>query len=328
MATHAGEVVQLEAAHTSLGLMRLLRPAPASAFAAGGPDNRAWACSLLTLAQLAAQWAFHEFIYRGDAEEGVIAGNAISLRILIEEMLPALSHVASLTQPASDFGAQAEGGMSSIGGGVASLPASLGIASATGNQDPDQGDARKPAPNSSGSNSSCDPWNSTLLYPADSTLHLLMAACHLVATSVHLACKSPNHYTVLAGGLQFMGSDTLHLAEDSSNGIVAALDAVLSLAHALVIKGAWWQEAKAHYPLLLIEALHAVAKVVEHSGYGSHLLHSQYWVGGNEAELRAQACYACWLSHGSERVVVSAWHLPAEPAVGVPCCNRAGVLPV
>jgi hypothetical protein len=221
---------------------------------------------LLTLAQLAARWAASEVLYNEDAEREEVAGNVISLRILIEEMLPVLSHVASLMTPASHTSVAAEGSRSSSAGTVGSLACSRGVATTTGNQDfywePQQ--ARLPRPAASGSNDTCNPCHSHALYLADSTLQLLMAAAYLTETSVRLASKRPIHYTVLARGLRYMGSDTWHLADDSSDGIVAALDAVLSLAHALVMKGAWWQEAKAHYPLLLIEALLTVAQVDQH----------------------------------------------------------------
>jgi hypothetical protein len=274
MASDSGEEERFDIALASLGLLRLLRPFPASAFTARGPSNRAWACSLLTLAQLAALWATDETLACSEAEEEVIAGNVISLRILIEEMLPVLSHVASLTNPATDTGASAEDGRSSIGGTAGSLTGSLGFERATGSQDSQQGNL----PKSSGHNGVCDPWDRNCLLPADSTLHLLMAAGHLIATSVRLA-EIPNHYTVLAGGLQYIGSDTWTLADDSSDGIVAALDAVLSLTHALVMKGAWWREAKAHYPLLLVETLHTIAKVVPSSCQRCHLLYWQHTSG-------------------------------------------------
>jgi hypothetical protein len=255
MATHSGVEEELQVADTLLGLVCLLRPAPASAFTAGAPGNRAWACSLRTLAQLAALWAACEALDQSDAEEEVVAGNAISLRILIEEMLPVLSHVASLTQPASHT---AEKGMSS----VKSAAASLAVPTTCG-QDPKLGGLPSPATSGNSSDPLSGTWDSGSLYPVDSTLQLLMAAADLTAASARLAFRSPSHYTVLAGGLQHIGSDRLTLTYHISDGIIAALDAVLSLARALVTKGAWWQEAKAHHPLLLIEALHTVAKVVQ-----------------------------------------------------------------
>jgi hypothetical protein len=42
---------------------------------------------------------------------------------------------------------------------------------------------------------------------------------------------------------------------------VAAVSALLSLAHTLTNGSPWWQEAKATYPLLLIETLYNVAVV-------------------------------------------------------------------
>jgi hypothetical protein len=251
MATRPGVEEPKDIASTSLRLVRLLCPAPASSFTAGGPGIRAWSCSLLTVAQLAAQWADQEVVLCSSAEEKVILGNVISLRILIEQMQPVLCHVASLTRPVSHISAAAEDGVSS-----------LGSASATGRQDPQQGNLLNPATSSVGSSGICEPRDCSSLYPADSTLQLLTAAGALAASAVRLASRNPVHYTVLAGGLQYIGRDTLRLTDGSSDDMLAALDAVLSLAHTLVVvKGTWWQKAKAHHPLLLVETLHMLAKV-------------------------------------------------------------------
>jgi hypothetical protein len=205
-------------------------------------------------------------------EEGVVAGNTISLRILMEEMLPVLTHVASLIQPPLPTGPSAEGSTSSVGDVAGSVTDSLGVASATSKQVPQQGDAPKPATSRVGSYDTCGPRNSQSLYPADSTLQLLIAAGFLLASTMLQANVSEIHYTVLAGGLQYIGSNTSTLPDNSSNAIAAALDAVLSLTHALVMKGAWWQEAKAHHPLLLVDTLRSIAKVVKQCGQGCHLL--------------------------------------------------------
>jgi hypothetical protein len=253
---------------------------------------------LLALAQLAAHWASIEILACSEAEEGVIAGNVISLRILTEEMLPVLSHAASLTAPASDTSTLAEGSTSSVGDAASSLTDSLGLASATVKQDPEQGDSHTPGTSRVGSD---DIGGRAPLFPADSTLQLLMAAGHLLAYTTLKASESDIHYTVLAGGLQYIGSNTLTLPANSSNAIAAALDAVLSLTRTLVTKGAWWQEAKAHHPLLLVETLSILAKVSQTMQAGVSRTHqmtvSIALAAVGDAQLKAQvsvvlAC--CW----------------------------------
>jgi hypothetical protein len=55
----------------------------------------------------------------------------------------------------------------------------------------------------------------------------------------------------------------------------AALDALLTLVHCLVVKGAWWQQAVEHRPLLLLQVLLTVSDVSsgnEGAGYVSRIL--------------------------------------------------------
>jgi hypothetical protein len=43
--------------------------------------------------------------------------------------------------------------------------------------------------------------------------------------------------------------------------LVPAFEALVSMAHLLARDGTWWQEARARYPLLLIEALYQTGQV-------------------------------------------------------------------
>jgi hypothetical protein len=104
------------------------------------------------------------------------------------------------------------------------------------------------------------------------------------------------HYTVLAGGLQYLGSNTLRLSEGGSDDIVAALDAVLSLARELVMKGAWWQEAKAHHPVLLIETLYMVTKVRQPAIQENSPLHKRWPDLQGLLDQNAQLKYSCTTS--------------------------------
>jgi hypothetical protein len=40
-----------------------------------------------------------------------------------------------------------------------------------------------------------------------------------------------------------------------------ALDILLALVHCLVVRGAWWQQAVSHHPLLLLQVLMTAADV-------------------------------------------------------------------
>jgi hypothetical protein len=112
--------------------------------------------------------------------------------------------------------------------------------------------------------------------PADTGLLLLGAAleslelCMVAANSTHTGCE-----IVCKGLQQYFGSSNASEGQQQggqpmtteagllrdNNDLVQALRAVLSVSHALLSGGLWWQEAKAHCPLLLIERLHNLSRV-------------------------------------------------------------------
>jgi hypothetical protein len=89
----------------------------------------------------------------------------------------------------------------------------------------------------------------------ESTLLLLGASAHLLRHCVSFAIGSKDFYRSLSR------STAPATRTPRQDDLVAALDAVLALAAHLISDGPWWQQAKAHYPLLLIETLSATAKV-------------------------------------------------------------------
>jgi hypothetical protein len=89
----------------------------------------------------------------------------------------------------------------------------------------------------------------------ESILLLLGASANLLCHSVSLAIGNKGAYSTL--------SRSPHPAAPipPQDDLVAALSAVLVLATHLISGGPWWQEAKAHHPLVLIETLSLTAKV-------------------------------------------------------------------
>jgi hypothetical protein len=90
---------------------------------------------------------------------------------------------------------------------------------------------------------------------------LLMAASLALRNHVALESSSGPEPAVLAEGSQHTDSRQPQSSQGGRVDSVAALDSILSLLAALVTGGPWWQEAKAHHALLLLETLSMVHKV-------------------------------------------------------------------
>jgi hypothetical protein len=91
--------------------------------------------------------------------------------------------------------------------------------------------------------------------PVENILLLLGASANLLRLCVLLAVDNEAAYSILSSSLQ----PATHIGPQDD--LVAALGAVLALASDLVSGGPWWQQAKAHHPLALIEALHNTSVV-------------------------------------------------------------------
>jgi hypothetical protein len=92
--------------------------------------------------------------------------------------------------------------------------------------------------------------------PVESTLLLFGASiCQPARPLCSTGCCQKDTYSTL--------SRSLHPATPATpqDDLVAALDAVLALASDLVSSGPSWQQAKAHHPLALIDALYDTSLV-------------------------------------------------------------------
>jgi hypothetical protein len=91
---------------------------------------------------------------------------------------------------------------------------------------------------------------------------MLSAAVLLVMNCMRMIMMSPDHYPVLAKGLQRTSSnDAVEAQDEGRDDVLAALDATLLLTTSLVTEGPWWKEARAHHPILLIDALASIVLV-------------------------------------------------------------------
>jgi hypothetical protein len=183
-------------------------------------------------------------------QQEALAGDVLGLRVLLDEVLPVLTHAASLlcSSTSSASGPQDTSGQPALMQENAAQPAgapdahtvSLSNTSSLQISDPctsSHAAARDPA------------------MPVESILLLLGASAQLLRHCVSLAIANNDAYSTL--------SRSLHPVTPTSpqDDLVAALDAVLALAAYLISYGSCWQQAKAHRLLLLIETLSETAKV-------------------------------------------------------------------
>jgi hypothetical protein len=225
----------------------LLQWQPPSDFMTGAPGTRAMVAALA----LQAAWLWRDLGVKNDQGELANADKEACM-VLLHQMQPMLKHVAASTKVAS---------ISSASSDAAPATASTLV--------PQQ-------VHPSQQQLSCPP-DAPPRPPADSALMLLMAAARTLAVAVSLGCMG-QHCTccgrweagsgtsipipakghtgsrsgrVRASGLQELGD------------VMSGLECLLSLASDLTLQGpgSWWEEAKQHHPLLLIQALMATAKV-------------------------------------------------------------------
>jgi hypothetical protein len=155
---------------------------------------------------------------------------------LLIEMLPMLRHVAFLQQHMLMLDA--------ITSSFAASATSEGSLAATSNTQ---------------SELCSSDWMAGEQAPADSVLLLLAASVQSLSRYMSLVNPQSSNN----------GSDPTPGLIATSN-LVHALEATLSLAHALVNNGSWWEEARANHPLLLARTLHAVATVRKHHVFAFH----------------------------------------------------------
>jgi hypothetical protein len=265
-------------AKASLHLMRALRPSSPQAFAAAAPEGKGWVLCVSNL----TDWMFKNYIGGVVTEDDIgDGGDALAARVLFDQLMPVLSYVASVAEGRglhpSPESADWSSASSAASGGL------HGTSSASGGRDAPSATAQPRL--SAGSQAA----TSTLGFPADIALLLLASAAQLVTAGIGLAAAEDFACAMMCRGnwddllsydpdlLDFdsaEGSDGGGSASTSSDGASSAaktagsgndlevsLDAVLALAHALVSKGAWWQEAKEQHPVLLVEALYKTVEV-------------------------------------------------------------------
>jgi hypothetical protein len=180
------------------------------------------------------------------SQQPALAGDVLGLRVLLDEVLPVLTHAALHVGHHTSC---AQGPQ-----GASGQPATLQDSTAQPAGAPENVSNTSPSQISDPCNSSHAAPRFPAL-PADSILLLLGASATLLRHSTLTAIGSKDAYSTLSRGLNPVAIDS---AQDD---LVAALGAVLALATDLVSDGPWWQQAKADHPALLIETLSMTAKV-------------------------------------------------------------------
>jgi hypothetical protein len=180
------------------------------------------------------------------ADQGHERGCASICRVLLDEVLPVLTYAASHeclvkrdSQETHDTLTQhalSQASTTQPGAALTTVPPAASDASG------------------SGLTLSVPP-NVLHTLPVESTLLLLGAAAQLLRLCLPLAVSNKDAYSTLR--------KSPHLATHTppTDDLVAALGAVLALAYDLVSGGPWWQQAKAHHSLALIDALYDTSVV-------------------------------------------------------------------
>jgi hypothetical protein len=214
----------------TMELLQFLRPPSMLEFAAGGHYSQGWATCFANVGDLmlAIPWAPNGCLRIRDAEEPT------AFRALLAPTLPLLAHTAAKFEILHQQTAQS-----------GSSPAAAPAASSPG------------------------------VVPADSALLLLMGASAVVERCVAVGLLSAAGCNTISGRPAARGQPSSCASQPCSRGastagnqggssgddLVAAFKSLLSLARLLVSDGPWWEEARAKYPLLLIEALFKVGAV-------------------------------------------------------------------
>jgi hypothetical protein len=210
------EEVDMLIAQAQLFLLQLLRPTAYSASTLSSRQGRAWVLCLSNIAH-----RLDALLGEEEAEQSSPLWNGVGLRVLLEQILPALQHAAA-------SGHRSTPDHSPASGGDRAAKADY-----------------HPAPQA---------YSRLLLLGAAAQV---LNACTSAASTSHAACM------ILSKGWTQQGppAGSAALLDDGDGDHVTGLKAAYALAAELVSGGAWWQEAKAHYPLLLIDTLNVVIQV-------------------------------------------------------------------
>jgi hypothetical protein len=169
-------------------------------------------------------------------------GGVLGLRVLLDEVLPVLTHTASYLYHHTSCGKRTKE--------TSGQPAPLQDSTA---QPAGAPDALTESHSSTSSSQISNPCTSSCAapkvppMPVESIILLLGPSAQLLHHSISLAVGNKDAYSTLSGSLHPANS-TCNFPQDD---LVAALDAVLTLATHLISDGPWWQQAKAHHPVLL-----------------------------------------------------------------------------
>jgi hypothetical protein len=224
-------------------LLQYLRPPSVLDFSAGGHYSQGWATCFANMGDvmslLAMPWGPTADCRIRDVQQ------ATAFRGLLAPALPLLAHTAARFEIVHQHTAQ------------------------SGNRPPPLSSAAASAASSVGA------------IPADSALLLLMGASAVVERCVAVGLVSAAGHGIISGGSAGTGQPSSSASqafrsaartagnqagltaapEPNGDDLMAAFQLLLSLARLLVSDGPWWEEARAKYPLLLIEALFKVGTV-------------------------------------------------------------------
>jgi hypothetical protein len=222
----------------SMEVLQYLRPPSVLDFSAGGHYSQGWATCFANVGDLVSLLV-SDWSSTGDLGNRY-AEDATAFRALLAPALPLLAHTAAKFEGIHQLTAQ-----------PSNLPAPPPAASSVG------------------------------AIPADSALLLLMGASAVVERCVAVGLVSAAAHDIVSGVSAGTGQSSSSASQASSIGartagnqagltaaqepsgddLMAAFKSLLSLANLLVSDGPWWEEARAKYPLLLIEALFKVGTV-------------------------------------------------------------------
>jgi hypothetical protein len=163
-----------------------------------------------------------QILPKADLDQESGKESASALRVLLDEVLPVLTHAASHRCCASSSS---------------------------------QKTADTPSQHVLLQDSTCQPGVPSDTLPVESTLLLLEASARLLRFCIPLAVVNTDAYSTLSR------SPHPATHNPHQNDLVAALGAVLALASDLVSGGPWWQEARACHPLTLVDALYDTSLV-------------------------------------------------------------------
>jgi hypothetical protein len=186
---------------------------------AASTASRGWAACLAILSHMVFQ-----ALPKPDLDQESGKESASALRVLLDEVLPVVTHATSHRCCASSSSQKTDD---------------------------------TPSQHALLQDSTCQPGVASDTLPVESTLLLLGASARLLRFCVTLAAVNKDAYSTLSRS-PHPATRTPH-----QDDLVAALDAVLALASDLVSGGPWWQEARARHPLALVDALYDTSVVRE-----------------------------------------------------------------